>query len=286
MDDLKARAAVLVEALPYLRQWAGSTMVVKYGGAAMVSDEHKRSVAQDLVLLQHVGVRPVVVHGGGPRISELMARLGKEPVFVDGQRVTDTETMEIVQMVLVGLIGQDLVTHIYQAGGKAVTVSGRDGRTLVACKKGHATMDLGHVGEIAQVNTELIKRLSEAGYLVVVSTIGMGDDGMAYNINADTAAGEIAAALGAEKLIVLSDVPGLLRDPEDESTLVTTLKLAEARALLESGEVSGGMRPKVEACVRAVSEGVPRAHLLDGRLHHSILTELFTDRGVGTMIER
>jgi acetylglutamate kinase len=285
MDDVNARAAILVEALPYIRQWAGSTMVIKYGGAAMVSEEHKRSVAQDLVLLQHVGVRPVVVHGGGPRITQLMNQLGKEPIFVDGQRVTDAETMEIVQMVLVGLIGQDLVTHVYQAGGRAVTVSGKDGNTLVARKKSHATADLGYVGEIVEINTELIRTLSESGYLVVVSTIGMGEDGCAYNINADTAAGEIASALRAEKLIVLTDVPGLLRDPNDESTLITTLKLSDAQLMLDSGQVSGGMRPKMEACVRAVSQGVPKAHLLDGRLHHAIIMELFTDRGVGTMIE-
>ncbi len=286
MVEHSMRAEILVEALPYIRQWTGTTMVIKYGGAAMVSDEHKRSVAQDLVLLQHVGIKPLVVHGGGPRISSLMKQMGKEPVFVDGQRVTDVETMEIVQMVLVGLIGQDLVTHIYQAGGRAVTVSGKDGKTLVACKKCGGAVDLGHVGEIIEVHTELIKTLSEAGYLVVVSTIGTGEDGEAYNINADTAAGEIAGALSAEKLIVLSDVPGLLRDPADEGSLVATLKMAEAQMMLESGQIEGGMRPKVEACVRAVSLGVPRAHLLDGRLHHSIIMELFTDRGVGTMIER
>lgn len=286
MDDLAVRAQVLVEALPYIRRWAGTTMVIKYGGAAMVSDEHKRSVAQDLVLLQHVGIRPVIVHGGGPRITELMERLGKQAEFVDGHRVTDAETMDIVQMVLVGLISQDLVRHVYNAGGKAVSISGKDGRTILARRKRLGDRDLGQVGDIAEIDPTLIRELTGAGYLVVVSTIGIGEDGMAYNVNADTAAGAIAAALQAEKLIILSDVPGLLAEPGDEGSLISTLPLAEARLMLEAGKVAGGMRPKLEACVHAVSEGVPRAHLLDGRLHHAIIMELFTDRGVGTMIQR
>ncbi|MCD6351762.1 MAG: acetylglutamate kinase, partial [Armatimonadetes bacterium] len=240
MDEMTSRAATLIEALPYIRRWAGKTMVVKYGGAAMLSEEHKKSVAQDLVLLQSVGVRPVIVHGGGPRISELMERLGKKPEFVDGQRVTDAETMEIVQMVLVGLIGQDLVAHVYRAGGKAVTISGKDGQTLVACKRQCDGADLGHVGDIVRVNTELIERLSETGYLVVTSTIAMDEEGVAYNVNADAAAGALAVALRAEKLLVLSDVPGLLRDPQDETTLISELTATQARELLESGQISGG----------------------------------------------
>ena len=286
MEDVAARAKVLVEALPYIRRWAGTTMVVKYGGAAMVDERCKESLARDLVLLQHVGIRPVVVHGGGPMISDLMKRLGKEPVFVDGQRVTDEETIEIVQMVLVGVVSQDLVRHIYNAGGKAVSVSGKDGCTILAKRKVHGDADLGFVGEIVRIDPRLLNELAESGYLVVVSSIGMGEDGQSYNINADTAAGAIAAALQAEKLIILSDVPGLLRNPEDPSTLVSRLTVAEARLMLERGEVSGGMRPKLEACVHAVSEGVPRAHLLDGRMPHAMLMELFTDEGVGTMIER
>jgi acetylglutamate kinase len=286
MKDLRAKADMLVEALPYIRQWAGTTMVVKYGGAAMVSPEHKRHVAQDLVLLQHVGIKTVVVHGGGPRISELMQRLGKEPVFVEGQRVTDAETMEIAQMVLVGSISQDLVGHIYQAGGRAVSISGKDGQTIRAKKKrGAGEVDLGQVGDITEVNPELILSLADAGYMAVISTIGIGEDGMSYNINADTAAGAVAAALGAEKLIVLSDVPGLLRDPSDEASLISELKLDEAKALIKGGHIEGGMKPKLQGCVKALEGGVKRAHLLDGRLAHCILMELFTDRGVGTMIE-
>jgi acetylglutamate kinase len=286
MEDLRARADVLVEALPYIQQWAGTTMVVKYGGAAMVSPEHKRYVAQDLVLLQHVGIKTVVVHGGGPRISELMQRLGKEPVFVEGQRVTDAETMEIAQMVLVGSISQDLVGHIFREGGRAVSISGKDGPTIMARKKTAAgDVDLGHVGDITEVNPDLILSLAEAGYMVVVSTIGIGEDGMSYNINADTAAGAVAAALGAEKLVVLSDVPGVLRDPKDEGSLISELPLAEAKGMLKRGEIEGGMKPKLEGCVTALEGGVRRAHLLDGRLPHCILMELFTDRGVGTMIE-
>jgi len=284
-EDLVVRAATLVEALPYIQKWAGTTMVVKYGGAAMVNEEHKRYVAQDLVLMQHVGIRPVVVHGGGPRITELMQQLGKEPVFVEGQRVTDAETMEIAQMVLVGLISQDLVSHIYGAGGRAVSVSGKDGRTLVARKKMAGGVDLGQVGEIERVNPELVRSLAEAGYVPVISSIGIGQDGLSYNINADLAAGAVAAALQAEKLIVLSDVPGLLADPKDEASLISYMTLDQAKAMLASGEIEGGMRPKLQACVQALEGGVRRAHLLDGRLAHAMLMELFTDAGVGTMIE-
>jgi acetylglutamate kinase len=284
--DLKTRAEVLVEALPYIQRWAGTTMVVKYGGAAMVSEEHKGYVAQDLVLMQHVGIRPIVVHGGGPRISELMQQLGKEPVFVEGQRVTDAETMDIVQMVLVGLISQDLVSHIYRAGGRAVSVSGQDGRTLLARRKTSVAADLGQVGDIERVDPGLLLSLATAGYLVVVSTIGIGEDGLTYNINADIAAGAIAAAVGAAKLLYLSDVPGLLADPADEATLISALSLADARARVEGGEITGGMSPKLQSCIAALEGGVPRAHLLDGRLPHAILMELFTDAGVGTMIER
>lgn len=284
-DDLRHRAETLVEALPYIQRWTGTTMVVKYGGAAMVSAEHKRYVAQDLVLMQLVGIKPVVVHGGGARISELMQQLGKEPVFVEGQRVTDAETMEIAQMVLVGVISQDLVTEVYRAGGRAVSVSGKDGRTLLAHKRSSSNVDLGQVGDIEQVNPDLLLSLTDAGYLAVVSSIGTGRDGMSYNINADVAAGALAASLGAEKLIVLSDVPGLLADPEDEDSLVTSMTLDEAQRKLSGGEISGGMKPKLGACVTALEAGVRRAHMLDGRLPHAILMELFTDHGVGTMIE-
>ncbi len=286
MDEgIQQRAQTLIEALPYIQRWAGKTIVVKYGGAAMVDPDSKRNFARDLVLLQHVGIRPVLVHGGGPAISDYMKRLGIEPQFVDGQRVTDEETMRVVQMVLVGLVGQDIVSEIYRAGGRAVSVSGKDGQTILARKKQHAAADLGQVGEVERVNPELILRLCDAGYLPVVSSVGIGEDGTSYNINADTAAGAIAAALKAEKLIVLSDVPGLLRDPNDERSLISTLTLAETKRMIEAGEISGGMLPKLQACVAALEGGVPRAHLIDGRLPHAIIMELFTDRGIGTMIE-
>ena len=286
MDEgVQQRAHILIEALPYIQRWAGKTMVIKYGGAAMVEEHSKRSFAQDLVLLQHVGIRPVLVHGGGPAISQYMKRLGIEPQFVDGQRVTDEETMRVVQMVLVGLVGQDIVSEIYRAGGRAVSVSGKDGRTIIARKKVHETADLGQVGEVDAVNPELILRLCDAGYLPVVSSVGIGRDGASYNINADTAAGAIAAALKAEKIVVLSDVPGLLADPEDEGSLISAVTLAQVREMLEAGKIGGGMRPKLEACVAALEGGVPRAHLIDGRVPHALIMELFTDRGIGTMIE-
>lgn len=286
MDELmQQRASILIEALPYIRRWSGKVMVIKYGGAAMEDPASRASFAEDLVLLQHVGVRPVVVHGGGPQISEYMKRLGIEPQFVGGRRVTDEETLRVAQMVLVGLVGQDIVSDVFQAGGKAVSVSGKDAQTIVARRRQVDGADLGLVGDVVRINPELLVQLCNAGYLPVVSTTGMGEDGLTYNINADSAAGAIAAALSAEKIVILTDVPGLLADPSDERTLISTLSLSEARRMLAEGQVEGGMVPKLEACVVALESGVRRAHLIDGRVPHALIMELFTDRGIGTMIE-
>jgi acetylglutamate kinase len=284
MDDLQSRAQILAEALPYIQKWAGKTIVVKYGGAAMTDPALKQEVARDLALLRYVGVYPVVVHGGGPRISEMMRRLGKEPVFIDGCRVTDPETMAIVQMVLVGDVNQDLVSHINAAGARALGLSGKDANLIFAEKKECSTGDLGLVGEVSAIDRHAIDVLTHAGYIVVISSIGSGPEGESYNLNADTVAGDIAVALEAEKLIALSDVPGVLRDVNDPTSLISQMTLREVRNALAHGVVGQGMIPKLESCLRAVGGGVPYAHLIDGRVPHALLMELFTDAGVGTMI--
>ena len=286
MHDLVAHARILAEALPYIQKWTGKTIVVKYGGAAMTEQALKEEVARDLALLRFVGAYPVVVHGGGPRISEMMRRLGKEPVFIDGCRVTDPETMEIVQMVLVGDVNQDLVSQINAAGARAIGLSGKDANLIVAEKKASPVGDLGMVGEVTAIDRQAIDVLTHAGYIVVISSIGVGPEGESYNINADTVAGDIAVALEAEKLIALSDVPGVLRDVKDPASLISEMTLAEVRAAQADGTVGGGMIPKLESCLRAVEGGVPYAHLVDGRIPHALLMELFTDAGVGTMIRR
>ena len=283
MEKLQQRASMLIEALPYIQQWAGKTVVVKYGGAAMTDPDLQRSVAQDLVLLRYVGINVVVVHGGGAQITEMMARLGKESQFVEGLRVTDAETMEIAQMVLVGGVNQQIVSLINAAGGRAVGVSGKDASTIMACKKSAAT-DLGFVGEVVSINPQVITSLTDAGYIVVVSSIGTDAQGQSYNINADTVAGHLAAALQAIKLIVLSDVPGLLEDPDSPDSLISELTLSEAQRLLEGDQVGQGMIPKLQSCITAIGGSVQRAHLIDGRLPHSLLMELFTDAGIGTMV--
>jgi acetylglutamate kinase len=285
MEHLRQTAQTLIEALPYIRQWAGKTVVVKYGGNAMTDDNLKRSVAEDLVLLHYVGIKVVAVHGGGPAINSMMDRLGLEPQFIAGLRVTDEQTMQIAQMVLVGQINQELVSLINAAGGKAVGLSGKDAN-LIRCKKiQHPAGDLGFVGDIVSVDCSVIRTLTDAGYIVVISSIGVGDEGESYNINADTAAGVLAGALNAEKLVTLSDVRGILRDVRDESSLISRLSLSEARELMNSDIISKGMIPKLESCVVALEKGVRRAHMIDGRVPHAILMELFTDEGIGTMIE-
>ena len=283
-DSYRERMHVLTEALPYIRQWQDQTIVVKYGGAAMDDPVLRNSVAKDLALLHYVGIRVVVVHGGGPQVSNMMKRLGLEPKFLGGLRVTDPETMEVAQMVLVGTVNKELVSLIQTHGGQAVGLSGKDAGLIRACKLECAEGDLGAVGSIVDVDTQVIDVLTDAGYVVVISTIGIGEEGESYNINADTAAGAVATKLGAEKLIVLSDIPGLLDDINDENSLISQLTPEQARELVEQGKVSEGMIPKLESCLLAIEGGVPRAHMIDGRLPHSMLIELFTDVGIGTMI--
>ena len=279
------KARTLSEALPYIRQYHGKTVVIKYGGAAIQGSELCQSVISDIVLLSLVGISVVLVHGGGPEINDMLKKIGKEPKFIDGLRYTDAETMDIVQMVLSGRVSKQLAQLIGEQGGKALSMSGMDGRMLVARKL--PGKDLGYVGELTKIDPEPIRMALEKGYIPVVSTVACGEeDGVAYNINADTAAASLAAALGAEKLILMTDVRGLLRDPKKEETLISVVTLPEVAQLTKEGIISGGMIPKVDCCVEAVRQGVPRAHILDGRIPHSILIEILSDQGIGTMILR
>lgn len=279
------QAQTLIQALPYIREFSGKTLVIKYGGNAMIDEDLKRAVMTDLVLMRYVGIRPVLVHGGGPEVSDAMRRMGKEPAFVDGLRVTDAETMEIVEMVLAGKTNKSIVAHLNGAGGKAVGLSGKDANLLVAVQETQHG-DLGFVGRIRQVNPEIVNTLLDAGYIPVISSvaIGAGDDGATYNINADTAAGALAVALGSPKLILMTDVEGLYRDFADKGSLISEITTHDARQMMGSGAIDKGMIPKLEACVEAVEDGVLRAHILDGRRPHSLLIEVFTDAGIGTMI--
>ena len=279
------RARVLSEALPYIQEFTHKTIVVKYGGNAMISENLRRAVLSDIVLLHQLGIQVVVVHGGGPEITDMLGRVGKKGEFVNGLRYTDGETMEIVQQVLCGKVNKDLVSLIDKYGGKAMGLCGMDGRMIEAVKKSGDGFDYGLVGEITGVNTRPITDVLEAGYIPVISTVAAGADGeKCYNINADTAAAQVAAALQAEKLIILTDVLGLLRDVKDPETLISKCRVSEVPVLVKEGVIQGGMIPKIQCCVEAVRRGVRRAHILDGRIEHSVLIELLTDAGVGTMI--
>ena len=275
------RAQVLTEALPYIRRYTGKIVVVKYGGNAMINEELKQQVMEDIVLLWLIGVKVVLVHGGGPEISELMARLGKKPEFVDGLRVTDKETVDIVQMVLAGKVNKTLVNLIESKGGKAMGISGMDGRLIEAKMKNEK---LGYVGAITNINIDPVNDLLEKGYIPIISTVGCDREGNSYNINGDTAAAHIAGALGAERLIMMTDIAGLLRDKDDPSTLIPEVTIPEAKKLFEEGVISGGMIPKVDCCIEAINEGVKTVIIMDGRVPHSILMELLTDEGAGTMV--
>ncbi len=285
MQDAVNQANVLVQALPYMQRYSGKTFVVKYGGAAMVDERLKAQVMQDIVLLRTVGIKPVLVHGGGKEVSEVMQRMGLQPRFAGGLRVTDAETMEIVEMVLAGTTNKGIVSLIHRAGGKAVGLSGKDGNLLVARKLTPGGNDIGYVGEVTQVNAEVIEVLAAAGYIPVISSVAIGEDGESYNVNADHAAGAIAAALCAEKLIVLTDVPGVLANLNDPTSLISEMSFVQAEELLRNGKAESGMAPKLEACITALRGGVQRAHIIDGRQPHAILMEVFTDHGVGTMIK-
>ncbi|MGK7897834.1 MAG: acetylglutamate kinase [Xenococcus sp. (in: cyanobacteria)] len=276
------RVRVLSEALPYIQQFANRTVVIKYGGAAMKDGTLKAGVIRDIVFLSCVGVRPIVVHGGGPEINIWLNKLGIKAQFKDGLRVTDADTMDVVEMVLVGRVNKELVSLINQAGASAVGLCGKDGNLVQARPVG--TEGIGFVGEVTNINPELIKSLVDNGHVPVISSVAADEKGQAYNINADTVAGEIAAALNAEKLILLTDTPGILEDYHDPSTLLTRLDINKSRQLIEDGIVAGGMIPKVNCCVRSLAQGVGAAHILDGRIPHALLLEIFTDEGIGSMI--
>ncbi len=280
---------VLIEALPYIKKFHGKKILIKYGGHAMVDDEAKASTASDTVLLKYVGMKPLIVHGGGPEISRSMDKLGKEPKFIKGLRVTDQETMDIIEMVLVGKISTEIVSELIKHYAQAISLSGKDSNLIYAHRKpiskiDEEIIDLGLVGEVDCVNTELLDLFLENEYIPVISPVGTAEDGTSLNLNADTAAGEIASAVGAEKLIILTDVPGVLRDPSDPDTLIQKIRIDEVPALIEEGILSGGMIPKIETCVRAIENGVESCHIIDGRKKHALLVEVFTNDGVGTMI--
>lgn len=287
---------ILVEALHYIREFHGETVVVKSGGHAMVDEETMDRIARDLVLMRYVGIKPVLVHGGGPEISRVMERMGKKPEMVEGIRVTDQETLEIARMALIGNVGTKMVADIWSHGGRGVGLSGKDGGLFVATRKGskrvsvageEREVDLGYVGEIRSIDTDVVDTVTERGYIPVVSPIALDEEGGSLNVNADEVAGELAQALEASKLIMITDVPGVLRDVDDPSSLISELTVPEARQAVEDGTVREGMVPKVEACIRAVASGmVDRSHIIDGTRPHSLLEELFTEEGAGTMIAR
>jgi acetylglutamate kinase len=277
------RVRILSEALPYIQQFAGRKIVVKYGGAAMKDGSLKDKVIRDVVFLACVGLRPIVVHGGGPEINTWLEKLNIEPQFRDGLRVTDAATMDVVEMVLVGRVNKELVSLINQAGGAAIGLCGKDGNLIRARQQGNRE-DIGFVGEVSSVNPSVLEPLLDAGYIPVVSSVAADETGQAYNINADTVAGELAASLGAEKLILLTDTAGILEDYHDPSTLIPKVDIQQARQLIAKGVVSGGMIPKVNCCVRSLAQGVRAAHILDGRVPHALLLEIFTDSGIGSMI--
>ncbi len=281
-SDDATRVRVLSEALPYIQKFAGRTVVVKYGGAAMKDGELKDRVIRDLVFMSCVGIRPVLVHGGGPEINSWLEKLGIAPQFKDGLRVTDAATMDVVEMVLVGRVNKEIVSLIDRAGGSAVGLCGKDGNLIVARPDGRE--GIGFVGEVSSVDVSILNSLVKSGYIPVVSSVAADENGQAYNINADTVAGEIAAALGAEKLILLTDTPGLLQDFKDPDSLIRQVDIQGARGLIEDGTVSGGMIPKLTCCVRSLAQGVKAAHIIDGRLPHSLLLEIFTNSGTGSMI--
>ena len=277
----KQRAEVLTQALPYIKRHNGKVICVKYGGNAMVNDELKHQVMEDIVLLWLIGVKIVLIHGGGPEINEVMDKFGKKPVFVDGLRVTDKETVDIVQMVLAGKVNKTLVNLLESYGGKAMGISGIDGRMIEAEIKDER---LGFVGNIKKIHIKPVQDLLEKGYIPVISTVGCDRQGNTYNINGDTAAAHIAGALGAERLIMMTDIAGILRDKDDPSTLIPDVTIEEAKKLHEEGIISGGMIPKVDCCIEAIGKGVKNVIIMDGRIPHSILMDLLTDEGAGTMV--
>lgn len=283
-----------MEALPYIQEFYGKTIVIKYGGNAMINDELKEKVMQDVALMKYVGIRPVIVHGGGPEITGFLKKVGKQSSFVAGLRVTDAETVEIAEMVLDGKVNSEIVNLLNHRGVRAVGLSGKDAGLIQARKKlatvyeGNTSrkVDIGYVGEVEQVNTSILEDLLDQDYVPVIAPIGVGQDGESYNINADYVAAEIAGALQAEKLLLLTDIEGIYRDFHDKDTFISTLHLPEARAYIRDGVIAGGMIPKVEACLKALDKGAGKTHIIDGRLDHSIILEIFTSKGIGTQVVR
>lgn len=284
------KAQLLVEALPYVNRFRDKIIVIKYGGNAMINEELKEAVMQDILMMKSVGMHPILVHGGGPAINDMLKKLNVKSHFEQGLRVTDLETMEIVEMVLAGKVNKDIVGTLNQIGGKGIGLSGKDGNLIRARKKylekDGKIIDIGYVGEVESVNKEMLDSLIYSGYIPIISSIGMGSDGMSYNINADYVAGAIAKAMQANKFMLLTDVEGIFRDYHNKDSLISRMTLAEAEALKSAGIISGGMVPKVDCCLDALQGGVEDAHIIDGRLKHSILLEVFFDEGIGTMIER
>lgn len=290
MQNYIEKAAVLIEALPYIRSFAGKTVVIKYGGAAMTTPALQDAVMQDITLMKFCGMNPVIVHGGGPELSSFCKKMGIEPKFIDGLRVTDAATMEMAQMILFGKTNREIVTRLNLHGARAIGLTGQDGNLLISAKRKHKDIktnqwvDLGFVGDITSVNINIIESLTSTGYVPVIAPIGMGTDGQAYNINADSVAGEIAAALKAEKLVFLTDVEGLYAEKNNPESLVNQITANEAKEWIQQGKLDGGMIPKLEACMKALSAGTSQVHIIDGRVPHSLLLEIFTDKGIGTMV--
>jgi len=284
LQEAILKAQTLVEALPYIKYFAGSTIVIKYGGSAMSDEKLRNATLQNIVLLKYLGLNPVIVHGGGKHITDLLTKIGKKSEFLDGLRVTDLETMKITQMVLAGQVNKDIVSHIHEAGGKACGLSGKDGRLIVAKKLELPGKDYGYVGEITQVNPELIFLLERGGYIPVISPIAVGENGQTLNVNADVAAAEIAIALKANKIIFLTDVNGILRDRNDPNSTISHLTPAQVIELEEKGVLNEGMLPKMKSCIKALNSGVRKVHIINGTLQHSLLLEIFTVSGIGTEI--
>jgi len=291
MQKLIDKASILMEALPYIRRFYQKTIVIKYGGHAMVDRELKKDFAMDITLMNYIGLNPVVVHGGGPQIEKVLKKMGKSSKFIEGLRVTDEESMEVVEMVLVGKVNKEIVSLINQQGGKAVGLSGKDGNLITAKKirlsspssksSPRKLKDIGQVGEVASINPHVIETLDRSKFIPVIAPVGLGENGETYNINADTVAGKIASALKAEKLILLTDTEGVL---DNKSALISSMNERKAKTLIKKGQISGGMIPKVNCCLQALKEGVAKTHIIDGRIRHAILLEIFTDVGVGTQI--
>lgn len=284
------RADVLIEALPYIKEFYGKTIVLKYGGNAMINEDIKEQVIKDIVLMKYVGINPVVVHGGGPEINKMLEKIGKKSEFNCGNRVTDAETMEIVEMVLAGKLNQEIVSKLNKYGGKAVGLTGKDANSILAEKKyiesNGESIDIGFVGKVKKINPKMIKILQNEGYIPVISSIGVDEDGNTYNINADYVAGEVAAALSADKFILMTDIKGIMKDLNDPTSLVNSISLKDINDMIADGIISGGMLPKVDACITAINKGANRVHIIDGRINHALILELFTDEGVGTMITK